>query len=377
MNIVVCVDSFKGSLSSMEAGNAIKEGIKKSVDANVDVYPLSDGGEGFVESYMYHKEGVYRNIIVKDAMMKDIKCKYAIIPNTHTAVMEMASMCGIQRINKLKKDVLYATTYGLGQMIIDALDEGCKNFIIGIGGSGTNDAGSGAMMALGYELYDDKNQQIPLGAYGLSKIHHIEDRHVDSRLKNCTFYIACDVKNPLTGINGCSAIFGPQKGADTEMVQQMDTWLKHYADVVSKYDAHSDSMMQGSGAAGGLGFSFVSFLNATLVSGIDVILEHQQMEKAIKQSDLVITGEGCLDVQTVMGKAPAGIARLAKKYQKPVIAFAGSLSEDADLCNLNGIDAYFCIQRHPCSLKEAMDVTNTYQNLSETSQQVFRLYGLK
>lgn len=376
MNIVVGVDSFKGSLSSLEAGEAIKMGILKNYDANVSVYPLSDGGEGFVQSYMFQKKGIIRSIVVKDAMLKDIICSYQILTETKTAVMEMACMCGIAHINKHQHDVLHATTYGLGQMIVDALNMGCRDFVIGIGGSGTNDGGSGVLMALGYDFYDAIGNPIPYGVLGLSKLHSISDLNADKRLAHCKFCIACDVQNPLLGADGCSAVFGLQKGADFEMIEKMDTWLKHYADIVKINSPHSNPMVKGSGAAGGLGFSFLCFLNTKLTSGIELILEHQNMAEMIQTSDIVVTGEGCLDEQTVMGKAPSGIAKLGKRYNKPVIAFAGTVSDNAAVCNSHGIGAYFSIQKAPCTLEKAMEKNYAYESLMETAQQVFRLYGI-
>lgn len=377
MKVVVSVDSFKGSLSSMQAGNAIKEGIEKCSNAEVVIYPLSDGGEGFVESYMSYREGVKRFVEVKDAMNRDISTSYMLQENPQMAIMEMASMCGIDRIDKAKKEVLYATTYGLGQMILDALDQGCRSFVIGIGGSGSNDGGSGMLQALGYELLDAQGKDIPLGAIGLSQLHHIQIEKADARLKECEFKIACDVKNPLVGINGCSAIFGPQKGADKDMVIEMDTWMKSYGYIVSQTIVGGDPHTQGSGAAGGLGFAFLSFLKADLISGIQLIMEKQHIRDSIENSDYVVTGEGCLDAQSVMGKAPTGIAKLAKLFHKPVIAFAGNVSSDADLCNTQGIDAFFCIQSGPCTLEDAMCTDNAYHNLSKTAEQVFRLLQTK
>ena len=376
MNIVVGVDSFKGSLSSLEAGNAIKKGIQKCINANVAVYPLSDGGEGFVESYVYKKHGIIRTISVKDAMLHDIQCSYQILQETRTAVMEMASMCGISCINKNQNDVLHATTYGLGQMIMDAMDMGCRDFIIGLGGSGTNDGGSGALMALGYEFSDAAGNTIPFGSMGLSKLQAVSDQNADKRLPFCRFRIACDVKNPLIGNTGCSVVFGPQKGADKKTTIYMDSLLKKYAEKIKEYYPNSNPMMEGSGAAGGLGFSFVSFLNAKLVSGIETVLENNDLEKAIKNSDIIITGEGCLDEQTIMGKAPAGIAKLAKKYNKPVVAFAGTLTDTAEVCNSHGIDAFFCILKSPCTKEAAMDNRYAYHNLMATAEQVFRLYHI-
>lgn len=375
MKVVVSVDSFKGSLTSVEAGDAIRKGIMNCMEAEVRVFPLSDGGEGFVESYMSNQQGLKQLVEVQDAMKHSITTSYFILEDSCTAVMEMASTCGIDRIHKEEHDILYSSTFGIGQLILDALGKGCRNFVIGIGGSGTNDGGSGMLMALGYQLLDKQGESIPLGAIGLSKLDYISFDGVDKRLEDCAFHIACDVKNPLIGNHGCSEVFGPQKGATKEMIKDMDEGLAHFAQVVNKYHP-SDCHQQGSGAAGGLGFAFVSFLNAQLESGIAMIVHMQKMEEAVRQCDIVVTGEGCLDAQTIMGKAPIGIAKLAKKYEKPVIAFAGKLSSDVEVSNSHGIDAYFSIQRKPCTLEEAMDKHNAYENLKHTTQQVFRVIRL-
>lgn len=375
MNVVVSVDSFKGSITSLEAGNAVCEGIHACVDASVTVYPLSDGGEGFVESYRSHQSYEEHFVEVFDAMGFVVSASYSMIEESHTAVMEVASICGIDRICKQQGDILYATTFGLGQMILDACDRGCKNFIIGLGGSGTNDGGCGMLMALGYKFLDKAGMDIALGAIGLSKLDHIQADCVDERLNDAHFTIACDVTNPLTGPNGCSAVFGPQKGADKALVRNMDAWMKKYADIVKKYHP-SDDKKGGSGAAGGLGFAFQAFLHASLTPGIKIILDAQTIEQAIAHCDLVVTGEGCIDAQTMMGKAPSGIAQLAKKYNKPVIAFAGKVAKEATVCNEQGIDAYFSIQVEPCSLVDALDKTRAYENLKNTTEQVFRLINI-
>lgn len=377
MNVVVAIDSFKGSLTSLEAGHAVKDGIRNCMDAQVQVFPLSDGGEGFVESYMHNRKGIKRSIVVHDAMMRCMECSYVIMKDGVTAVMEMACMCGITRIDRKSDDVLYASTYGLGEMIVDAMNQGCRHFVIGIGGSGTNDGGSGVLRALGYELLDEDNNTIPEGAYGLSKLVFIHDEKADKRLPLCTFTIACDVENPLLGINGCSTIFAPQKGADVHMVHEMEQWMTSYADIASHYVCPCDPMVKGAGAAGGLGFAFLNILHAQLVSGITLISENDHLRRWIADCDIVITGEGCLDVQTVMGKAPSGVARLAKAFHKPVIAFAGKLSKDSDLCNAHGIDAFFCIQSGPCTLDEAMNTACARRNLQNTAEQAFRLLRMR
>lgn len=374
MKIVVSLDSFKGSLTSMQAAHAVEDGIRKGISAEIKAFPLSDGGEGFVESYLCHRAHETRKVRVKDAMLHETACTYA-VTSDKTAIMEMASMCGITHIQKENKDILHASTRGLGEMITDALDQGCRHFIIGIGGSGTNDGGSGMLRALGYQLLDKQGREVAEGAYGLSQLSSIVCDKADWRLSQCSFEIACDVENPLLGMNGCSAVFGPQKGADEDMAREMDAWLARYATIVQAVCGRDDSTAKGSGAAGGLGYAFLSLLNAKLISGVDKILESGDIQAAIEECDVVVTGEGKLDAQTIMGKACIGIAKLAKRYGKPVVAFSGSIGKEAKLCNSYGIDAYFSIQKSPCTLETAMRIETAYENLSDCAQQVFRLWS--
>ena len=376
MNVVVAVDSFKGSISSLEAGNAVADGIKSAIDdANVSVRPIADGGEGTVEAITYGMKGELNQVEVLNPLLKRINCDYGIIDleEGKTAVIEMAAASGITLIDESDRNPYYTTTYGLGEVIIDAVKKGCRRFLIGIGGSATNDCGAGMLQALGFGLLDSDGNQIKPGAIGLKDIVAISTDNVIKELKDCVFKIACDVSNPLCGENGCSAVFGPQKGASPEMVQNMDAWVKHFSDVAREKYEHADTEARGAGAAGGLGFAFLTFTNAVLESGISIVLKETKLEEYIKEADIVVTGEGRLDGQTAMGKAPIGVANIAKKYGKTVIAFAGCVTEDATVCNENGIDAYFPILRNICGLSEAMDKDNAYKNLKATSCQVFRL----
>lgn len=259
-------------------------------------------------------------------------------------------------------------------MITDAIHKGCRRFIMGIGGSATNDGGAGMLQALGYDFLDKDGNQIKHGAIGLKDLAKIKDDHVISELKDCEFHIACDVTNPLCGEEGCSAIFGPQKGATKQMVKDMDQWLADYAKIAKQSFTKADANKPGTGAAGGLGFAFLTFTNATLKSGVDLILHETKLEEEIKDADIVITGEGCLDAQTAMGKAPIGVAKLAKKYGKTVIAFAGSVERDARECNKHGIDAFFPVLRGITTLEEAMKNENAKRNLADTAEQVYRLW---
>ncbi|HGC8124735.1 TPA: glycerate kinase [Streptococcus agalactiae] len=377
MKVVVAIDSLKGSLSSLEAGNAIKESINEVIPgADVEVHPLADGGEGTVEALTLGMGGTIETIPVKGPIGEKVHASYGIIPQRQLAIIEMAAAAGITLIATEERNPLHTTTYGVGEMIKDAISKGCRHFIIGIGGSATNDGGAGMLQALGYALLDKDNQEISLGAQGLADLKSISTDKVIEELKECDFKIACDVTNPLCGAQGCSSIFGPQKGADEDMITKMDTWLSNYATLATSVSEKADATIEGTGAAGGLGFSFLAFTNATLEPGIDIILSEINIEKAISVADLVVTGEGRLDGQTVMGKAPIGVAKLAKKYGKKVVAFSGSVTEDAILCNQHGIDAFFPIVRRLISLDEAMSKEVAYKNMKETATQVFRLINL-
>lgn len=374
MKIVIAIDSFKGSLSSLQAGNAVKDAIYRiNGSTEILVKPLADGGEGTVEAFAETSNAEVVEIEVNGPLMKPVTAKYCILNNTNTAVIEMASASGITLISNNERNPLEATTYGVGEIIKDAIKKGCRRFVIGIGGSATNDGGTGMLTALGYEFLDKNDNPISLGAKGLKHLHKIKTDNAMPELKACTFNIACDVTNPLCGENGCSAVFGPQKGATPEMINDMDSWLEEYSKIAKTISSKADKDYAGAGAAGGLGFAFLVFTNATLKSGIEIVLEEINMEYDIKSADLVVTGEGRLDAQTVMGKAPIGVAKLAKKYGKKVIAFSGCVTDDAEVCNEHGIDAFFPAVRSVTTLEEALDTNNAYKNLTATAYQVFRL----
>jgi len=374
MNIVVAIDSFKGSLSSLEAGYAIEEGIKR-VDStiNVKVRPLADGGEGTVDALTGGMNGILHTITVTGPLGEPVSCTYGIIKHLGTAIIEMSGAAGITLVPEAKRNPLHTTTYGVGEVIKDAIFKGCRKFVIGIGGSATNDGGVGMLMALGYEFMDSFNEPVAPGAKGLSEIVSISDENVIPELKECYFRIACDVTNPLCGERGCSAVFGPQKGATPPMILQMDNWMSAFASLVKVTHPASNSNHPGVGAAGGLGFAFHTFTNAVLESGVKIVLEETRLEDYVKDADIVITGEGCMDRQTAMGKAPIGVAKLAKKYHKIVLGFAGCVTEMATECNLEGIDAFFPILRSVVTLEEAMKPENAKSNLADTVEQVFRL----
>lgn len=374
MRIVVAIDSFKGSLSSIEAGNAVKESVKRLYgDADVIIKPLADGGEGTVDALSSGADAEIVELDVKGPLLKSVKAKYCILKSSGTAVIEMASASGITLISSEQRNPLYTTTYGVGELIRDAIKRGCRRFIVGIGGSATNDGGVGMLTALGYEFLDKDGEPIPLCGEGLKELREIKACKVIPELSECIFNVACDVKNPLCGENGCSAVYGPQKGATPEIVKDMDAWLGKYAELTKNVSDKADSSYAGAGAAGGLGFAFLAYTNASLKSGIDIVLQETRIEDDIRRADVVVTGEGRLDSQSVMGKAPVGVAKLAKKYGKKVIAFCGCTTADAEICNEHGIDAFFPILRSVCTLDEALDKSNAYNNLKATAYQVFRL----
>lgn len=374
MKVVIAIDSLKGSLSSTLAGNTIKEGINNVIpNANVIVKPLADGGEGTVEALVDGMGGVLEKVIVTDPLGNKIESKYGIIKENNTAIMEMALASGLTLVPDDLRNPLNTTTYGVGELIKDAVSKGIRNFIIGIGGSATNDGGVGMLQALGFEFLDKDNKPIELGAKGLKNLCKIETKNKIKELDECTFNIACDVNNPLCGKNGASAIYGPQKGATEDMVKELDSLLMHYANITKDLLNKDNSNIAGVGAAGGLGFAFLSYLKGNLQSGIKIILEHIKLEEEILDADIVITGEGRLDSQTAMGKAPIGVAKLAKKYNKTVIAFSGCATEDAKSCNKEGIDAYFPIIQQIDTLENLLKEDVAKKNLLSTTEQVFNL----
>lgn len=377
MKIVTAIDSFKGSMTSVQAGLAAAYGIKKVFpDAQITIRPVADGGEGTVAALVEGLNGEVVTVEVTGPLGGKVKAGYGVVDGK-TAVMEMSAAAGITLVSEEERNPLYTTTYGVGEMIADAITRGYRNFIIGIGGSVTNDGGAGMLQALGFGLLDKKGQQIPLGAKGLESLASINDDNVLPSIYECTFNIACDVTNPLCGENGCSAVFAPQKGADSKSILLMDKWLENYAELAKAFSENSDKDAPGAGAAGGLGFAFLTFLNGKLKNGIDLILKETCLEEYVKDADYVITGEGRLDAQTAMGKAPSGVASIAKKHGVPVIAFSGCVTDEAAVCNSCGIDAFFPIIRGVCSLENAMNTENAIKNMTDTAEQVFRLLKIK
>ena len=374
MKVVIAIDSFKGSLTSLEAGNSAAAGIRRVFPGSeCIVRPLADGGEGTVDALVAACEGKKIEISVTGPLGEPVLCQYGLIEKTKTAIIEMSGAAGITLVPASKRNPLFTTTYGVGEVIRDAIEKGCSHFIIGIGGSATNDGGAGMLQALGFSLLDKNGTPIRSGALGLKDLAYINDKNALPKLKDCTFRIACDVTNPLCGEKGCSAVFGPQKGANKPMIQEMDQWLACYAALAAEKYPAADPSYPGAGAAGGLGFAFLTFLHGKLESGIQIVLDETRLADYVKDADLVITGEGCLDGQTVFGKAPIGVAKTAKQYGKPVLAFSGCVTSDASACNAAGIDAFFPILRTVTSLEEAMAPHQAMKNMEDTVEQVFRV----
>ena len=385
MKILIAIDSFKGSLSSKEAGEAIKSGILRVIpDSEVLISPLAYGGEGTVETLVEALGGSLETVRIKGPLFQEVEAHYGILSDSQyspiegkLAVMEMSQASGITLLSPEKRNPLKTSSYGVGEMILDAYHKGCRRFLIGIGGSATNDGGIGMLSALGFRFSKENGEEIcPIGE-GLKDLARIEATSVPEGLLQCSFQIACDVENPLYGENGASIVYGFQKGGNKELLSQMDLWMKRYSELVKEYNPAANPEAPGSGAAGGLGFAFRSFLQGELKSGVSLILEETGLSERMQGADLVITGEGRLDEQSAMGKAPIGAAKLAKAQGIPVLAFAGAVTVGAKACNQAGIDAYFPILREITTLEDAMNKETAKQNLADTVEQVMRLYRLQ
>lgn len=372
MKILIAMDSFKGSMTSLQAGAACKAGILKAMDADVVVKPLADGGEGTVTALVEGLNGKYEYAEVTGPMGEKVRARYGILQDK-TAVMEMAEAAGITLV-KGQLNPWQATSFGVGELILDAVKKGCRNFIIGIGGSATTEGGIGMLSALGYEFYDEAGNKLAPVFESLGRVKKACADKVPEKLKECRFEIACDVTNPLCGENGSIYIFGGQKGVREEEKADMDRQMRHYADCLEAYAGRKISQIPGTGAAGGLGFAFIfGFNNVELKSGINIVLDAVDFEDEMQDADIVVTGEGRLDSQTAMGKVPIGVAKAAKRHGCKVIALAGSVSDDARECNREGIDAFFPIIRSLTSLDEAMKCETAERNMENTAEQVFRL----
>jgi len=374
MKVVIAIDSFKGSLSSKELANSIESGITKVYpEAEVKKVPIADGGEGTVESLVEGTGGKFIEVSVKDPLMKDITATYGILGDEKTAIIEMATASGLPLVPMEERNPMETTTFGTGQLIKDALEKGCREFIIGIGGSATNDAGLGMMQALGYKFFDKEGNKLGSGGKEMEKVATIDSSMAMPELKEAKFLIACDVDNPFYGENGAAFVYARQKGADDEMILELDNGLKILATTLNEKLGVDIAHLPGAGAAGGLGGAFVTFLNGELKPGIDIILDEVGLAKHIEGADFVITGEGRMDFQSVMGKAPVGVSNLCKDMGIPVIALAGGVADDAKEVHKHGIESYFSIMNYPMTLAEAMTPGRASFFVESNTEEIFRL----
>ncbi|MDH2927728.1 glycerate kinase [Lonepinella koalarum] len=369
MKIVIAPDSYKESVSAMQVANSIEKGFKQVFsNANYIKIPVADGGEGTVETMVEATQGKVIKLDVTDALGKKQPAFWGISADHSFAFIEIAAACGLEKVPIEQRNPLITTTFGVGELILSALDFGVRHFMIGLGGSATNDGGAGMLQALGVQLLDKQEKPIGYGGAELARLDKIDLSKLDSRLKQCRFEVACDVTNPLTGEQGASAIFGPQKGATPDMVKQLDNALSHFAKIIQR-DLNMDTRyVAGAGAAGGLGMAFASFLQAELKNGIGIITDLLKLEDKMKDADLVITGEGRLDHQSIKGKVPIGVAAIAKKLNIPVIAIAGSLGKDIQVVYDYGLDAVFSVLNTVCTLPEALQ--HAENNLEITARNV-------
>ena len=375
MKIVIAPDSFKESLTALEVADAIEQGFKKFYPhADYVRIPMADGGEGTVQSLVDALKGKVVEQNVTAPLGNKIQAFFGISGDNQTAVIEMAAASGLHLVSPAQRNPLKTTSFGTGELIKAALDLGVKKIILGIGGSATNDAGAGMLQALGVQFLDANNQQIGLGGENLSLISKIDLSKLDSRLQQVEILVACDVDNPLCGEKGASAVFGPQKGATPEIVQQLDRALFHFSDIVQQDLDLNIREQAGAGAAGGMGGGLLLLPNVQLKAGVQIIIDAVNLNEQIKGADLVITGEGRMDSQTVHGKTPIGVAKAAKLFNKPVIAIVGSLKDDYEVVYKHGIDAVFPIIRQLKSLDETLKLGR--QNLISTAQNIARLYKL-
>ncbi len=373
MKVIIAIDSFKGSLSSTEVNDACEKGIRQVYErAQIIKVPIADGGEGTVKCLIEGLGGEYVQKDVHDALMRPIKATYGIL-NDHTAVIEMAACAGLTLLKKNELNPLKTTTYGVGELISDAIEKGCKNFIIGIGGSATNDGGMGMLEALGFRFYDKNNDKLQGIGENLNYITHIDDSKKLKALNDCQFSVLCDVNNPFYGSNGAAHVYAKQKGADSEMIERLDQGLKHFASIVYDKLGMDLQKVKGAGASGGLGGGIYAFLNGELLSGIDMIIKKMGLEERIKDADIIITGEGKIDFQSVMGKVPYGICQLGKKYDIPVIGISGNVDDDAFKLHDEGMTALFSIMNYPMTLDEAMNKHTTRKLIEHNILEIFRL----
>lgn len=371
MKIIIAPDSFKGSLTALQASEAIEQGLRREFPtADIKKMPMADGGEGTVQSLIDATGGELLVERVADPLGSEIEAEYGILGDGTTAVIEMAEASGLTLVPLNQRNPLVTTTYGTGQLIKAALDRGCRRLIIGIGGSATNDGGAGMANALGAKMLTNDGKPIPRGGGGLSALSTIDLTDIDPRLSATATVVACDVDNPLTGANGAAHVYGPQKGATPEMVEILDANLAHFASIVHRDMGKAIGELPGAGAAGGLGAGLIAFLNAELKSGVEIVIDTVQLEKQLEGANLVVTGEGEINFQTVFGKTPVGVAKLAKKYGIPVIAIAGSIADKAEGVHEAGIDAMIDIVPAPIPLEDAVE--NAFDLTVEAAERAAR-----
>ena len=375
MKFVLAPDSFKESLTAKEVADAMEVGIKKIFkDAECVKVPMADGGEGTVQSLVDATDGKIYEVVVTGPLGNKVNAKYGILGDGQTAVIEMAEASGIHYVKKEDRNPLITTTFGTGELITSALDKGVKKIIIGIGGSATNDGGAGMLQALGAKLLDKDNKEIPFGGGGLSELVKINLDDFDKRIKEVEIEVACDVSNTLTGKEGASAVFGPQKGATEEIIKILDENLHHYADIVNKTIGKDMENQKGSGAAGGLGFALLAFCDGKLNRGIDIVIKYADLSEKMKGASYVITGEGSIDSQTKFGKTPFGVSQVAKQYDIPVIGIAGNVGEGIDELYDLGFDSILSIMPGVMTLDKAL--SNAKENIENTLENVARLLSI-
>ncbi|EIC86425.1 glycerate kinase [Serratia sp. M24T3] len=369
MKIVIAPDSFKESLSALDVAKAIESGFREIFPhAEYVKLPVADGGEGTVEAMVAATGGRVVEVRVTGPLGEPIDAFFGLSGDEKIAFIEMAAASGLESVPQSLRNPLKTTSYGTGELIKNALDHGVEHCIIGIGGSATNDGGAGMVQALGVKLLTKEGKQIGFGGGELIKLEKIDISGLDKRIKKCRFEVACDVTNPLTGHRGATAIFGPQKGATPEMIEQLDGYLSHYAEVIKKDLGIDVDDVPGAGAAGGMGAALYGFCNAELRQGIEIVTEALGLDELVKDATLVITGEGRIDSQSINGKVPIGVARVAKRYNKPVIAIGGSLTKDVDVVFDHGLDAVFSVLYSICTLDEALD--NAAENLRKSARNI-------
>jgi glycerate kinase len=373
LKVVIAPQGFKGNLTALQVSRAIDHGIRRVVpDVVTSLVPMADGGEGTTQALVDALGGEMIPVAVTDPMGGHVLAHWGFLGDGVTAVIEMAAASGLSLVPPQKRNPLLATTYGTGELIRHALEKGCRKFIIGIGGSATNDGGAGMAQALGARLLDAKGEAITFGGGALSSLEHIDISTLDSRLADCDILLACDVDNPLCGPRGASYVYGPQKGATREMVAQLDKALSHYADVIKRDLGIDIRDVPGAGAAGGLGAGLMVFLKARLLPGVEVIIQATGLIEHLKGANLVFTGEGRIDSQTACGKTPVGVARRAKEFGLPVIAIAGEIGDGYQAVFKQGIDSVFSIARGPISLSQSLSMAE--ELTADTAERAMRLF---